>query len=220
MTFGALAGTYIIVQLWANTMGLIVIFVLDGIIEEALRNRGYERLPITTSDKIKDFTMGVVKFNVPMYYCIKSINLVSNNLNSIINERLKAGQYIMTVESVKPKIEVPREIIKEIPKIEPLPMVQEYYKATSNKGSVYDSKPMPKLEFIGELERPELDKIIPFAPRTSKKVSSLDEANTYNQVENKVSAYNNSNVYNLDEARKAHSYIFDKKDVQEYKNVG
>lgn len=219
MTYGAILGTYIIIQLWANTMGLIVIFVLDGIIEEALKSRGYERLPLTMSDKTKAFVAGVIKFNIPMYYCITSINLVSNNLNSIINERLKNGQYIMIIENPKQKVERPKEVIKEIPKIEPLPMVQEHYKATS-RASLYTAKPvnMSNLEYTGEVEKPELSKIIPFAPKTTEQNAYNNINNSeHNEYEQDEYTNNSNNVLPFKKIGNTNynsaSYVYDKKDV-------
>lgn len=166
---GAFFQTYIIIHLWSNTIGLTVLFVLDNVIKRTLIDRGYTTLPITSSDKIRKYGKGVLRFFIPFYYCIKGIDLVSDtsSFNSIINEKIKSGE-VMPVIKKERKVEEEKIEIN----IEPLPMVQSY-KAVSNGKSLYTAKRENFSGFDGELIKPEEDLISPF----SKKKNISDDKN-------------------------------------------
>lgn len=173
MDIGAILGTYIIIQFWANTMGLTVIFVLDNVIDRALKDRGYTSIPVTASDKVRKIGMGIIKFNIPFYYCIVAIDLVTDNssFEHIINEKIKNGEYIVRIVTVKPKLE---ETLAPPLKVEPLSMVKEHYKA-NNYASLYTNRQVEEKEFSGSLNRPLDTNISPFAKAEVLEISETDE---------------------------------------------
>lgn len=161
MTIKALTGTFIIMHIWANTMGLTVLFVLDNVITKCLNDRGYTNLPTTLSDKIRKFGKGALKFLIPYYYCFRSINLVTEktSFESIVDDKIKNGEVIPFIR--KPKEEA---VIMEAPaiKIEPLPMT-ESYKAVPNGKSLYNGKRENTPKFVGDIITPDSSLISPFA---------------------------------------------------------
>lgn len=163
MTLQAMLGTYIIIQLYANTMGLTVLFVLDSVISRCLRDRGYTDLPTTASDKIRKFGKGTLKFFIPFYYCLKGINLVCENgsFESVVDSKIKNGEVIPIIRKQK---KVTQTVETPQINIEPLAMT-ESYKAVPNGKSLYAGKREITPKFEGEIIKPEDTLVTPFAKK-------------------------------------------------------
>lgn len=176
MNLSSILLAYLVIMIWANTLGLGIIFVVNDIIEDSLRDRGYTNIPMQLEDKIKKYSLGVLKFIfIPFYYCFKGINL-AKNYKSIIKDKIKNGEVLPFIKKKKEikketKVEVP-EYIKE--SIEPIK-----YKAITNGKSLYDGKRENNIKYKEEsIEQISLESVTPFAKKEHK-INKEDELFDY-----------------------------------------
>ena len=135
---------YIVTQLLTTAYGLTVISTLKPIIEERLKDRGYEEKNKNSlyvfNDKIKSFLLGLI----PFYYGYKGLKLIQGKdvVNRAADEEIVSGNWITPDEQRKifelTELEQKKDDSLFIPESQILFEKPEPYKARPTDYSIYD----------------------------------------------------------------------------------
>lgn len=177
---------YIVTQLLTTAYGLTVISTLKPIIEERLKDRGYEEKNKNSlyvfNDKIKSFLLGLI----PFYYGYKGLKLIQGKdvVNRAADEEIVSGNWITPDEQRKifelTELEQKKDDSLFIPESQILFEKPEPYKARPTDYSIYDLYQTPIEYAEQEMNKTESTKITPFSIQPNTQV--LDESKGIDEV--------------------------------------
>ncbi len=158
---------YVVTQLLTTAYGLTVIGALKPIIEEKLKDRGYQEREKNSLYKFNDKFNAVMLGFIPFYYGYKGLKLVDSkeSVNREVDERIVSGDYITHDE--QKKIFEQTELEKRddslfIPESRINFEKPETYKARKIDNSLYDTYETPNEYVEREMDKDESLKITPF----------------------------------------------------------
>lgn len=85
---------YLLLILYTNTMGLIIISKCNPIINKIIESKGYKLIDKEDTDYVVSTLLAVLKFLIPAYYLKQALKLSGNNfdIEKLIEEKLDKGE--------------------------------------------------------------------------------------------------------------------------------
>lgn len=91
-----LLGLYLVIQLWANSIGLITINNANSLINKKIKEKGYCYVKNNSVYPINETLIRVLKAFIPLYYCVEGLKLIKETnkttIDSIIKKKLANGE--------------------------------------------------------------------------------------------------------------------------------
>src|SRR5574344_1850894 len=85
---------YLLVILYTNTMGLIIISKCNPIINKIIESKGYKLIEKEDTDYVVITLLAILKFLIPVYYLKQALKISGNNfdIEKLIEEKLDKGE--------------------------------------------------------------------------------------------------------------------------------
>lgn len=180
--------TYIAIQAVSAAYGLTVITTLKPIVEERLKDRGYEERNRNSlyvfNNKIKSFLLVLV----PFYYGYKGLKLTEGKdiINRAADEEIVMGNWITADEQRKlfeqTELEKQRDESLYIPESKILFEKPEPYKARRSDHEIYNLYETPSEYLEKEMEENEQIKITPFKADEPKEIIKVEKIVTEREL--------------------------------------
>ncbi len=89
-------GIYLVIQLWANSIGLITINKYNSIVNKKIKESGYYYSKKDSMYPANDYILKIIYFFIPFYYCFKGIMLLDKtnkqNIDKVIKSKVETGE--------------------------------------------------------------------------------------------------------------------------------
>lgn len=84
-----LLGLYLVIQLWANSIGLITINNANSLINKKIKEKGYCYVKNNSVYPINETLIRVLKAFIPLYYCVEGLKLIKETNKTTIDSIIK-----------------------------------------------------------------------------------------------------------------------------------
>jgi hypothetical protein len=163
---------YVVTQLISTAYGLTVIGALKPIIEEKLKDKGYEEKNKNSLYVFNEKAAAILKGFIPFYYGLKGVKLVESkeSINRAVDEEIVSGNWLTHDE--QRNIFEQTELEKDDESIfKPMSKIQfekpEPYRARPSDYTLYDTYETPVEYATREMSEDDSLRITPFESNTN-----------------------------------------------------
>ena len=162
-----LLSLYLLSILYTNTMGLIILFKCNPLIDKLIEEKGYIKKEKSDNEFFNGIIKGAVMFLIPGYFLRKALKLTNKDadIDDIISEELEHNEIIPINEEKETKVD---SIFKKEDKLSLGKYIKpDKYKAISNEESMYTEDRYPNTDEVDmEFWEEEINDLNPYLEET------------------------------------------------------